>query len=152
MRFLVALLAAWLLLGTPFSGGNVADLSPVEILCLSREGGEILAVCDSGIAARGWDVAAAVENLHAAAPGRLFLGTVDNVVFTDVTPDAALLLDVGLRPAVGLYRARKKVEDPDALAEYLRTHGGGTTLGMLAADASETIPMLQTGETGLVLP
>lgn len=150
MRFLTALILAWLILGTPFPSGNVADLTPVEILCLSRENGDVLAVCDGGVAARGQDVADAVENLHDAAPGRLFLGTVDTVVFANLTPEADALLEVGVRPAAGVYVTRDQTDDPDALAVYLRSRDS-VTLGMLQEDANLAIPVLQKGETGLVL-
>lgn len=150
MRFLTALILAWLILGTPFSSGNVADLTPAEILCLSREKDAVVAVCDGGVAARGQDVADAVANLHDAASGRLFLGTVDTVVFVNLTPVADALLAAGVRPAAGVYVTRDKTDDPDALAVYLRSRDS-VTLGMLQEDGSLTVPVLQKGETGLIL-
>ncbi len=151
MRFLAVWLLACLLLGTPFLGSNVAELTPAELLVLQQKEGEVLAVCDGGFAARGDSVKSAVEALRDAAPGRLFLGTVDHLVVTGLTADAALLMELGLRPAVGVCRA-ENVEDPDALAKYLRVHGSGVTLGMLEEDTSLPVPRLVQGETGLVLP
>lgn len=134
----------------PFKGSNVSDLSVTEILCFRQEGDEIVASCDGDLSARGETMAQAIEQLHAAAPGELFLGTVDFAVFTGVEPEPRVLLEAGLRPAVSLYRA-PNVEDPAALAKYLRHHGGGCTLGMLEEDGALMLPRLQQGESGLVL-
>ena len=145
-------LALWILvclLVAPFPSGGLADLTPAELLCLSRDGDAVLARCDGGLAARGASPVQAVENLRAAAPGRLELGTVDFAVLTDLPPSC--LQDLALRPACAVYAA-PAVEDPDALAVYLRSHRGGVTLGMLADDPSLPVPQLLPGETGLVLP
>lgn len=151
MRFLAVWLLLCLLLGTPFVSSNVAELAPVEILCLQKDGAEILAVCDGGIAARGATAEQAVQALHNAAPGRLFLGTVDHLVVTGLRPDASGLMGLGLRPAVGVYEAPEKAEDPGALAKYLRVHSGGVTLGMLEEDGSLSLPRLERGASGLIL-
>ena len=149
MRLFVILLALCMIAAgmgwLPFEGGNVANLSPVEIVCFSTDG-EVLAVCDGGLAARGRSVTETVERLRAAAPGRLLTDTVDYVVFSGMVPDVEALAELGLRPAVGVYRAPAPVKNPDALAVYLRTHGGGVTLGMLEEDASLTVPLLVRGE------
>lgn len=149
MRPMVILLLLCVLLAAagllPFRGSNVSDLSVAEILCFRQEGDEVVVLCDGGLSARGKTVSQAIENLHAAAPGELFLGTVDFAVFTGVEPEASALLQAGLRPAVGLYLA-PQVEEPDALAKYLRHHGGGCTLGMLEENGSLPLPRLKQGE------
>ena len=151
MRFLTVWIFACLLLGTPFLGSNVAELTPAELLYLQQTEHGVLAVCDGGFAARGETVESAVEALHDAAPGRLFLGTVDHLVVAGMSVDAAMLMELGLRPAVGVCQA-ENVEDPDALAKYLRVHGSDVTLGMLEEDPKLSVPRLVQGETGLVLP
>ena len=148
MRFLAFWLLLCLLAGTPFPSQSLTELTPVEILCLRREGETVLAHCDGDLAARGTSVQEAVENLYAAAPGRLELGTVDFAVFTDLAP-TPLLRDLGLRPAVTVCTA-PPVENADALAVYLRTHGGNVTLGALEENPSLPVPRLTLGEMGLV--
>lgn len=149
MRPMVFLLLACALLAmaglVPFKGTNVSDLQVAEILCFRQEGENVVVSCDGGFAARGKTVTQAVENLHAAAPGELFLGTVDFVVFTGLEPEAKTLLDVGLRPAVSLYKA-PNVEDSGALAKYLAHHDVGVTLGMLQEKGNLPIPQLRQGE------
>ena len=148
MRFLAVWILLCLLVGVPFASRPLTELTPVEILCLQKQGQDVLARCDGGVAARGSTVQQAVGNLHRAAPGRLELGTVDFAVLTGVSP--AELGQLGLRPAVGVFAA-PAVEDPEALAVYLRTHGESVTLGMLEEDPSLPLPRLVPGETGLVL-
>lgn len=154
MRPMVILLLLCAILGAagllPFKGSNVSDLQVAEIVCFRLSGEDVVASCDGDLSARGSSVTQAVRNLHAAAPGELFFGTVDFAVFSGVEPRAAELLSVGLRPAVSLYRA-PKVEDPAALAKYLQHHSGGVTLGMLEEDGALPIPQLQQGESGLML-
>ena len=153
MILLLALAALVSMAGlVPFPHGEIADLTPVDLVCLTREDGQVLVTAAGGLAARGGDPAAALAQLHAAAPGRLLLETVDHAVFTGLTPDPAQLLESGLRPAVGVYTAPEQPEDPAALAKYLRIRTGGVTLGMLS-DAPETpVPALKKGENGLFLP
>lgn len=149
MRPMVILLLVCALLAmaglVPFKGSNVSDLQVAEILCFRQEGENVVVSCDGGFSARGETTKQAVEQLHKAAPGELFLGTVDFVVFTGMEPEAKTLLDLGLRPAVSLYKA-PNVEDSGVLAKYLSHHDVGVTLGMLQEKGNLPIPQLKQGE------
>ena len=153
MAFLLAAVAALSFCGlVPFTGADVAELCPVQILCISAREDGFFIRADGGVAASGSDLPDALESLGNAAPGRLLLATVDQVVVCGFSPDARLLLNCGLRPAVRVYRSSAEPEDPDALAEYLSTHSGSLTLGKLSDDGgTDEIPCLTPGENGLML-
>ena len=152
MRPMVLLLAAVCLaafLGAvPFVSADVAELCPVEIMCITAEDGGITVTADGGLAASGADLPTALENLRAAATGRLLLDTVDELTLTNVTPTPQALLDCGLRPAVRVFRS-PPVADADALAAYLAKWDGGMTLGMWSEEPTLPLPRLQPCRTGL---
>ena len=153
MAFLLAAVAALSFCGlVPFAGADVAELCPVQILCISAREDGFLIRADGGVAASGSDLPAALASLGDAAPGRLLLATVDQIVVCGFSPDARLLLRCGLRPAVRIYLSPEEPDDPDALGRYLSTHSGSLTLGKLSDDGGAgEIPRLTKGESGLML-
>ena len=135
---------------TPFSGGDIADLTPTELLVFAPGEGGITVQTEDGLAAWGADIPRALDALRAAAPGRLFLATVEHVVFSTMPPDAKALLDGGLRPGTAVYTAPQP-EDVSSLNAYLRPRRGRVTLGALQETPALAIPALVQGETGLYL-
>ena len=146
--FLAAVAAASFLRLVPFEGADVAELCPVEILCLEQTAEGIRVTADGGLAASGGDLAQALRHLEEAASGRLLLDTVDQVTLTGLTVTPAALLECGLRPATRVFRS-PTVKDADALAAYLARWEGGLTLGRWSESPTAVLPGLVACETGL---
>ena len=151
MVLLLVLAAALSLFGlTPFSGRDIADLTPTELLVFSSAEGGVTVKTEDGLAAWGREISHALSALRAAAPGQLYLATVDRVVFTFSPVPAEALLESGLRPGTAVYFS-PQVEDVKALNEYLSARKGGVTLGQLGQAPQSPVPTLVPGETGLYL-
>ena len=151
MAILLLLTAVLSMFGyTPFSGRDIADLTPTELLAFAPAEGGVAVKTEDGLAAWGRDIPHALEVLRAAAPGQLFLATVDHAVFSAMPPEAETLLECGLRPGTAVYAA-PVAEDVKALNAYLRQRRGGVTLGALAEEPYRQVPVLLRGETGLYL-
>ncbi len=133
---------------TPFSGSEISELIPAELLVLSSAEGGVAASTEDGLAAWGRDIPEALAALQAAAPGALFLETVDQVVFCGILPTAEPLTACGIRPGASVCTA-PRVEDPKQVNKYLQAHSGGVTLGRFSEEPSVSLPALTPGETGL---
>lgn len=116
----------------PFPARDVAEVTPVKLLCLSAEGGAVQVTSETGLSAMGTDAASAIRRLTEAAPGHLLLATVDHVIVTGFRPSAREMLACGLRPAVKLYDAPRGVSDPPLAEEWLAAREGGVSLGELS--------------------
>jgi len=151
MALLLALTAVLAMFGlTPFQGEDISRLKPVELLVVAPAEDGISLRTEGGIAAWGKDLPSAMEQLKAAAPGKLFLATVDHVVLTGQRFSPEELLSCGLRPGAAVYLS-PAVEDVDALKKYLGSKEGGVTLGKLREEDAD-VPTLVVGKSGLYLP
>ena len=151
MLFLLLLAAVLSAFGlSPFRGGDIADLTPTELLSFAPAEGGVTVKTEDGLAAWGRDLPSALQTLHAAAGGRLFLATVEQVVFSSMPPEAEPLLQAGVRPGTAVYAA-PQAEDLKALNDYLRPRRGRVTLGSLREDPHLSVPTLRRGEAGLYL-
>jgi len=152
LRFMAMLLLLTVLLSaaglTPFPGSDISELIPAELLILSGAEGGVTASTEDGLSAWGKDIPNALSSLRAAAPGNLFLETVDQVVFCGMLPVAEPLTACGIRPGTAVCTA-PGVEDPEQVKGYLQAHSGGVTLGELAEDPSLPLPALSPGASGL---
>jgi hypothetical protein len=128
--WLLALAGLLVCLFWPARGTDVSELQPAQLLLVERRDGRVRVACDSGARGVGDDLEAALGDMERTARGRLYLGTVDWVLFA---PGAEKLIPAAaasarLRPAANVClvtRAPEKLSD--ALA-YLRTHPGEDTL------------------------
>ena len=151
---LLAIIAAagWL----PFQSSDVAQLVPIETLVISLDDGWV--ILDGGEAlGRGKNWEEAWRDLHHGANGRVFLGTVEQVVLSGAAVE--LLSDAAwneeLRPAATVCTALGSKPDPKEATTYLSAHNGGVTLQQARAALlkQETIklPILVQTEGGLRL-
>ena len=117
--WMVAALAAAALTLMPSHTADVGELLPVELLYVDCEQTGVRVETDTGEMGYGEDLAAALSDLKAAAPGRVFLETADYLV---VTREAAYLLPQLrkiLRPAT---RVCLGVNTDAGAADYLSAH------------------------------
>lgn len=120
-------LAAFLavILALPQRQGDVADLLPVELVYVYKEGNLLRVETDTGQFGEGATLAQALEELRATAPGEVFLDTADYLILTRDTveclPQLADLLRPGTQVCLGFQA------DAQAAA-YLAAHKPGVTL------------------------
>ena len=144
--------AGWL----PFQSSDVAQLVPIETLVVSLDDGWI--ILDGGeTLGRGKNWEEAWEDLHHGADGRVFLGTVEQVVLSGAAVE--LLSETAwneeLRPAATVCTALGSEPDPKEATAYLSAHQGGVTLQQVRAallkGESIKLPILVETEGGLRL-
>ena len=126
----------------PFSGRDVAEVTPVKLLCLTRTETGIRVTADTGVTAEDTDLRRAFARLEGKTPGHLLLATVDHVTVTGFRPAARDLLACGLRPAAKLYDAPDGIADPGLAESDLATREAGVSLGVLA-DGGDLAPLPQ---------
>ncbi len=155
LLLLAGLLAALAML--PFRGQDAAHLLPVQTLLVDWDGESCRLAADNGLAGSGPDLAAALGELEASAPGTVFLKTAEQVV---LTRRALPLLDQvvqspALRPAAGLCLTPSGALDLELAGQYLARHPDNRTLArvraVLAAGQSPGLPLLRPVEGGFLL-
>lgn len=117
----LALFAAFLLMGNSDEKTDVADLIPVEVIRLQLDDSDISIETDEAGSGKGETLDAAIGDLKNKASGEVFLDTADYVL---VGPDALHLIpslkDI-LRPSCKLCVEDGKV-DINQVAQYLKVH------------------------------
>jgi len=145
----IAILLALLL--SPFSRTDVAELLPVQTLCLRQEEGQCLLLTDGGLMGQGADPEEALADLQRTAPGKVVFSTTRQLVVEESGSDYFKpLLDLeALRPGTEVYWAHQPVDPADA-SGWLNRHGVNTTVSRLQAawltGERVTIPRLTGGE------
>lgn len=145
----IAILLALLL--SPFSRTDVAELLPVQTLCLRQEEGQCLLLTDGGLVGQGDGPEEALADLQRTAPGKVIFSTTRQLV---VEKSGAAyfkpLLDLeSLRPGTEVYWTNQPVDPADA-SGWLNRHGVNTTVSRLQAawltGEAISLPQLQGGE------
>ena len=118
----------------PFQSRDVGQLVPVETLVISLEEDQIQlngGICEGK--GKTWETA--WQDLQDGAPGYVFLGTAEQVVF--VGGAMRLLQQVAeanaLRPAAHVCVSVGQKPKPEAITPFLRTHNSGLTLQQVRA-------------------
>lgn len=139
------------LLFSPFQSADVAELLPVQTLCLRQQDGLCRLETDGGLMGKGVDPAKALADLERTAPGKVLLSTTRQLVVEEgaATYFKALLDLNALRPGTELYRAKQPVDAADA-SSWLSRHGVNVTVShvqaaWLTGEAVE-LPLLVGGE------
>ncbi len=140
----------------PFTGTEVADLLPVETLTVSLEQNQVI-VDGGSCRGRGTDWESALRDLHHGAEGTVFLGTAEQVVFTEAA--AELLPQVveskALRPGAVVCVCVGEPPTVEEVTAYLSAHDAGTTVqkvqALLLQKEEIRLPLLVRKEGGLRL-
>lgn len=156
--FLLAALLCGLFGGLPFEAVDASELTVVQVLAVSADERGVTVFAPEGISGAGADFDAAVGDLAAHAPGKLFLGAAEHVILTDGAAGAAsgIARSGALRPAVRLYSSGEDagalMGDAQALTEFLGAHPGKIRLAdvrrALYDGAGVILPRLEKGEGG----
>jgi len=139
------------LLLSPFSRTDVAELLPVQTLCLRQEAGVCQLVTDGGLTGQGADPEEALADLQRTAPGKVILSTTRQLVVEE-SGEAYFkpLLDMeALRPGTEVYWTAEPVDPADA-SPWLNRHGVNTTVSRVQAawltGEPISLPHLEGGE------
>lgn len=147
--------AAVLIIGLgwlPFSGTDVGQLQPLEVLYVSRQDGRICLESDTGDSGWGTTLADAFADLRETAAGEIFLDTADYVLLGSGTENLTEGLWQQLRPGCQICRVLGEPELQET-ARFLSAHEPGITMLKLRAGAENLPVLLATeGEMRLVQP
>lgn len=148
MKRWILYIAVVLLLTIPFRGTDISRLTPVEVVWLAEESGQVLLMTDTGDTGRGADVREALSDMKAAAKGTIFLDTADYLIL-EIGSEKFLnqITDV-LRPSCMVCRA-KQVPDLKEAAAFFSAHEPGVTLRLWQNDQRE-LPLLREEGKGLL--
>ena len=130
----VVFAALCLLTRLPHPAKDIADLEPVRVVYLFRQGATLRIETDTGAWGSGEDLAQALEAMRSGADGEIFLETAEFLLLSPqvpVTEDFYTLL----RPGCGVVYTDQK-PDLTAAARYLTVHPPKTKLRDLRADAA----------------
>lgn len=128
----------------PFHRTDIAELKPVELICVSRAEGQVRIETDTGDWGTGPTVEAALEHLKATTAGDVFLETADHLLVCEGAQDLIEELAAYLRPACSLCRLEGTVSLEDAAA-YLNAHQSEVSL-QDRRSGDRRVPVLQVTE------
>lgn len=136
MRKILYVIILALLMAAPVQKLDVAQLEPVEVVHLSKEGNQITLTTDTKAKGEGTTVRKALEDLKSKTAGVVYLDTAQYLLL-----DSAAIKEIDemrqlLKDSVKLCIA----QDPDMenAAKYLETHGN--------------LPNLKSWKQGMTLP
>ena len=112
----------------PFTGADVAQLKPVELVLLSREGTILTVETDTGDRGTGADLKTAFEDLKATADGQIFLETVNDLLLDESALDLLpQIVESQIRPSTRVVQTRGEM-NPETAVDFLTVHSPNTTL------------------------
>lgn len=111
----------------PFDGTDVAKLHPVEVLAVNCKNGNFTIKTDTGIVGIGTNVDMAIRDLKLAAPGEIFLDTVNYILVGKECAHVASAFCNYLRPACQIYIFEGEGE-LGQIAKYLENHPSDATI------------------------
>lgn len=128
----------------PFSGTDVAELQPVEVIRVWSGHGLVGVETDTGDQGLGMDVASAIEDLKASTAGQVFLETAEHLIVTrEALPLLSELADY-MRPACTICLEAGETDLEEAAA-FLEAHEPELKFRDFTA-GEKTIPTLLTLE------
>ncbi len=128
----------------PFRRTDVAELKPVELICVSRTGEQVRIETDTGDWGTGSTVEAALKHLKATTAGDVFLETADHLLVCGGEEDLIDELAPHLRPACSLCELEGTISLEEAAA-YLNAHKSEISL-QDRRSGDRRIPVLQVTE------
>lgn len=138
----LALFALIALLGWfPFSGQDVVELLPVEVICVQKMQTGIRVLTDTGHQGIGATLSEAFDSLKAGAEKTVFLETADHVLVDFADCDLLRELSGYLRPGCTVCRFTD-LPEWESIAQFLKTHSLKMTL-QECISSGKTPPYLQ---------
>jgi len=126
-RWIIYLLILGAVVTVPVERTDVAQLEPVEEVCLRVDGDRVVLETDTGDAGYGEDAQQALAQLHATAAGVIYLDTARYLLVTSDAQTQIPQLAQELKPKVRLYTL-DGAPDLTEVSRYLENHDQGVTL------------------------
>lgn len=111
----------------PVKKTDVADLRPVEVIAIYREGEAVRLTTDTKDSGAGADVLQALANMKQTTPAVIYLDTAEYLLIGQGAEEDAQQLRSVLKPNIRLCGAVPGIDLQEA-AKYLPVHGGLTPL------------------------
>lgn len=136
MRKIMYVIILALLLAVPVQKLDVAQLEPVEVVHVAKEGNQITLTTDTKAKGEGTTVLTALEDLKSKTAGVVYLDTAEYLLLNVAAIKEVDEMRQLLKDSVKLCVA----QDPDmeSAAKYLETHGN--------------LPKLKSWKQGMALP
>ncbi|MBO5952502.1 MAG: hypothetical protein J6Q53_00010 [Oscillospiraceae bacterium] len=147
--YLLGLLLVAALGGMPFSGTDVAQLQPVQVVQVARTVDRVVVRTDTDDYGSGATLSGAFEDLKRTTSGKIFLETAEYLLLSAGTEDLIPELTEYLRPGCSVCVVAGE-EDLESVAAYLEAHPLLVTLQDCRAEAVE-LPLLLAYEGRLEL-
>ena len=112
---------------SPSSGVDAAQLQPIEVVYLYKEGAKLTILTDTGDQGTGNDLASALADLKNTTSGKVFMETAEYLLVTEETQGYIEELYEQLRPACGVCLVKGQPEMESAV-KYLSSHQPESTL------------------------
>ena len=125
---------------SPFHGTDIATLSPVEVVWIERQFGNVRMETDSGEVGIGSTIADALDNMKATAAVTVFLDTANFVIVKKGSEDILPELKGVLRPSCAVCTAQV-MPDLKQAAAFLALHEPSAKMKNLCA--WDKLPLLQ---------
>lgn len=123
-----ALVLAVLVFGAePSAGKDVGKLQPVQVVCMSRAGTDIILWTDTGDRGAGPTPEDALQAMKSAAAGEIFLDTAEHLLLTADCLDILAEMGAQLRPSCSLCLMEGQ-PDMENVGQFLSLHTPAITL------------------------
>ena len=134
---------------SPFSGTDLAKLSPIEAIWLQEEKGTVSIITDSGNQGYGATVEEALVNMKNTASGTVFLDTADFLIVKLGSESLIAEMTDLLRPSCSVCVARTQ-PDMQAATKLLRSHEPSAKMKNLNVNTN-AMPLLELQRGRLIL-
>lgn len=136
--YALILALVWIL---PIERTDVAQLRPVEVIAIYKEGDTVILATDMEDIGIGTDTASALENMRQTSSAVIYLDTAEYLLIGQNAEKDALALRDSLKGSMQLCMTAYNVDLKDA-AKYLPVHGKLPNLRDW--EAGQTLPVLQS--------
>ena len=106
----------------PVNKVDVAQLRPIEVISIYKEGSTVVLETDTEDIGRGADVLAALQDMKQTSPAVIYLDTAEYLLIAENAVKEAEQLRGVLKEAVQLCMAQERINLQEA-AKYLPVHG-----------------------------
>lgn len=121
-RILLYVLILALVLLIPVESADVADLRPIEVICIYKEGNTVILETDTGDVGSGTNAIEALADMKQTSPAVIYLDTAEYLLVSENAAGEVDSLREILKDSVKLCMTKDKVALEDA-AKYLPVHG-----------------------------
>lgn len=127
LRWAVAAMTLLVFGSESYAGKDIGKLQPVQVVCMSRSGSEVLLWTDTGQRGSGFTPEEALCDIKSTAPGEIFLDTADYLILTADCVDLLDEMSAIVRPSCSLCLMEGE-PDLERVGQFLSVHVPQVTL------------------------